>query len=343
MKRRGGVGHDLSHIRPKGSPVKNSALTSTGIVPFMERYSNSTREVAQDGRRGALLLSLHCKHPDLEDFINAKFEEGKITGANISIKITNEFLDCIINNKEFEQQFPITGEAKFKKKINPKDIWNKLIYNNWKNAEPGILFIDNLDKGISEEYPQYKGITTNPCVVGDTLVLTNIGWIKINNLEKWKDKYSDIKIITQDKNGILFTSELDWVGITNHKDEIYKISFDNGEYILVNSKHKLYDKDFNQILICDIDLQNNKEISILGVNNKLLKVIDIFKTNLVEDVYDLTAIPNYNFFSILNRKEIIVEDDIILNDNLKLKYFDIVNTKLGQKFAYKLVEGDEII
>src|SRR6056297_615012 len=145
MKRRGGVGHDLSHIRPQGSPVLNSALTSTGVVPFMERYSNTTREVAQDGRRGALMLSIDIKHPDSEEFVDAKMETGKVTGANISVKIGNEFMDSIINKTKFEQKYPIDSNTPFlSKQIDADKLWKKIIHNAWKSAEPGILFWDNV-------------------------------------------------------------------------------------------------------------------------------------------------------------------------------------------------------
>lgn len=167
MKRRGGVGHDLSHIRPTGSPVLNSALTSTGIVPFMERYSNSTREVAQDGRRGALMLSLSVKHPDAESFIDAKVETGKVTGANVSIKLDDEFMECVKSGKEYNQQFPIgSKDPKYKKKIDASHLWRKIIHNAWKSAEPGILFWDTI---INESVPDcyadkgFKTVSTNPC------------------------------------------------------------------------------------------------------------------------------------------------------------------------------------
>ena len=141
MKRRGGVGHDLSHIRPKGSPVKNSALTSTGIVPFMERYSNSTREVAQDGRRGALMLSVSINHPDSENFIDAKLEQGKVTGANVSVRIDDEFMKAVKANSEYTQKYPIFSQnPKFSKTIEANKIWKKIVHNAWKSAEPGILF-----------------------------------------------------------------------------------------------------------------------------------------------------------------------------------------------------------
>jgi ribonucleoside-diphosphate reductase alpha chain len=167
MKRRGGVGHDLSHIRPSGSPVKNSALTSTGIVPFMERYSNSTREVAQDGRRGALMLSISVKHPDSEKFIDAKLEEGKVTGANVSVKITDDFMQAVVNNEPYVQQYPVDSQnPSFKKEINPQQLWKKIVHNAWKSAEPGILFWDTIIReSVPDSYKDlgFRTVSTNPC------------------------------------------------------------------------------------------------------------------------------------------------------------------------------------
>ena len=167
MKRRGGVGHDLSTIRPNGSPVKNSALTSTGLVPFMERYSNSTREVAQDGRRGALMLSVSIKHPDSEAFIDAKMEQGKVTGANVSVKIDDEFMEHAIAGTPYIQQFPIDAkDPKFSKEIDAKALWNKIIHNAWKSAEPGVLFWDTiLRESVPDCYADlgYRTVSTNPC------------------------------------------------------------------------------------------------------------------------------------------------------------------------------------
>jgi len=167
MKRRGGVGHDLSHIRPAGSPVMNSALTSTGIVPFMERYSNSTREVAQDGRRGALMLTISIKHPDAEKFIDAKLEKGKITGANISVKIDDEFMYAALNKKTYIQQFPIDSPTpKIKKEIDAYSLWKKIIHNAWKSAEPGVLFWDTIIReSVADCYANFgfKTVSTNPC------------------------------------------------------------------------------------------------------------------------------------------------------------------------------------
>jgi ribonucleoside-diphosphate reductase alpha chain len=167
MKRRGGVGHDMSHIRPTGSPVLNSALTSTGIVPFMERYSNSTREVAQDGRRGALMLSLSIKHPDAENFIDAKVEMGKVTGANVSVRIDDEFMRAARDGRKYHQQFPIVGDQPlFEKDIDARALWDKIIHNAWKSAEPGVLFWDTI---IRESVPDcyadlgFTTVSTNPC------------------------------------------------------------------------------------------------------------------------------------------------------------------------------------
>ena len=167
MKRRGGVGHDLSHIRPKGSPVKNSALTSTGLVPFMVRYSNSTREVAQDGRRGALMLTVSIKHPDAESFIDAKMEEGKVTGANVSVRIDDAFMQAAVNGTTYHQQYPINSDKPlYEKDIDAAKLWSKIVHNAWRSAEPGILFWDTI---IRESVPDcyadlgFKTISTNPC------------------------------------------------------------------------------------------------------------------------------------------------------------------------------------
>ena len=167
MKRRGGVGHDLSHLRPKGSPVKNSALTSTGLVPFMERYSNSTREVAQDGRRGALMLSVSIKHPDSEAFIDAKMTEGKVTGANVSVKLDDAFMQAAVNGTPYKQQYPVDSDQPvFTKDIDASALWKKIVHNAWKSAEPGVLFWDTI---IRESVPDcyadlgYRTVSTNPC------------------------------------------------------------------------------------------------------------------------------------------------------------------------------------
>ena len=167
MKRRGGVGHDLTHIRPKGTPVNNSALTSTGLVPFMERYSNSTREVAQDGRRGALMLTVSIKHPDSEAFIDAKMVEGKVTGANVSVRITDDFMESVAEGTDFVQKYPVDSDAPMvSKSVDAKALWNKIIHNAWKSAEPGVLFWDTITReSVPDCYSDlgFRTISTNPC------------------------------------------------------------------------------------------------------------------------------------------------------------------------------------
>src|ERR1035437_5465744 len=191
-KRRGGVGVDMSYIRPFGSPVKNSAITSTGVVPFMERYSNSTKEVAQDGRRGALMESISIKHPDSEKFIDAKLTQGKVTGANISVRIDDEFMNAAIQGTTYQQQFPILSDnPSTVKQIDAQKLWKKIIYNAWKSAEPGILFWDAV---IRESIPDcyedfgFKTTSTNPCFSGQELLLTSNGNKTFEEICKKKKK-----------------------------------------------------------------------------------------------------------------------------------------------------------
>ncbi len=204
MKRRGGVGHDLSHIRPKGSPVNNSALTSTGLVPFMERYSNSTREVAQDGRRGALMLSVSIKHPDAEAFIDAKMTEGKVTGANVSVKIDDAFMDAAVNNKPYVQRFPVDdsrpagksgdNDLTFEKEISAKELWQKIVHNAWKSAEPGVLFWDTiLRESIPDCYADlgFRTVSTNPCGEIPLCPYDSCRLLSINLYSYVKDPFTD--------------------------------------------------------------------------------------------------------------------------------------------------------
>lgn len=260
MKRRGGVGHDLSHIRPSGSPVKNSAITSTGIVPFMERYSNSTREVAQDGRRGALMLSVSIKHPDSEEFIDAKMEKGKVTGANVSVKITNDFMKSVINKTPFLQQYPINKKLfgnvdyfsgkygeRFSdgigvyQKVDANKIWKKIIHNAWKSAEPGILF---WDKVISESIPscygeEWKEKSTNPCLTDNAIIMTKGGPIKIKNLIGQKfDAYVDGELHSSTKDGFFETGENRDVFEIKTKRGLVVESTDNHEYKQVISESR---------------------------------------------------------------------------------------------------------
>ncbi len=216
-------GHDLSHIRPKGSPVKNSALTSTGVVPFMERYSNSTREVAQDGRRGALMLSISVKHPDAEDFIDAKMTAGKVTGANISVKLDDEFMNCVLEGKPYKQQYPIdSANPKFVREIDAQKLWKKIVYNAWKSAEPGLMFWDTIAReAIPDCYAEYgfKTVSTNPCFPSSERLLTENGYFKFGDL------------VTNDStktNNVVCDDRISYVDNGDEKPENWKI--DNNKF-----------------------------------------------------------------------------------------------------------------
>ena len=277
MKRRGGVGHDLSHIRPKGSLVKNSAQTSTGVVPFMERYSNSTREVAQDGRRGACLISISINHPDAEDFIDAKMVDGVATGVNVSVKIDDNFMDSAINNKKYVQKFPVNSDnPSVFKEIKAKDLWNKIIHNSWKSAEPGILFIDTiLRESVPDCYADlgYKTITTNPCLTKETWVLTDNGPKQIIDLIG--KKYNALV------NGIPYTSGDNGFFKTGIKP-VYKITTGRGLTLKITEDHLIKKvlsenrgkKSFGWSKVCElkggdkISINNNRDtISPFDVGN----------------------------------------------------------------------------
>jgi ribonucleotide reductase alpha subunit len=234
MKRRGGVGHDLSHIRPKGSPVKNSALTSTGIVPFMERYSNSTREVAQDGRRGALMLSVSVKHPDSEDFIDAKLEQGKITGANISVKIHDDFMLALTNKQKYIQQYPVNSiTPQVLKEINTEKLWKKIIHNAWKSAEPGILFWDTIiNESVADCYADlgFETVSTNPCLTDDTWVFTTEGPRQIKDLIGVQFKaITNNNIDDSTEEGFFYTDN----------KEVFKIKTKKGYTLKGTDNHKI--------------------------------------------------------------------------------------------------------
>ena len=256
MKRRGGVGHDLSDIRPKGSPVNNSALTSTGLVPFMERFSNSTREVAQDGRRGALMLSVSIKHPDSEAFIDAKMTEGKITGANVSVKIDDDFMDCAINNKEYTQQFPIYSEnPEYEKKIEAKKLWEKIVHNAWKSAEPGILFWDTiLRESIPDCYADlgFRTVSTNPCGEIPLCPYDSCRLLAVNLYSYVKNPFTDHAEFDYD----LFASHVmkaqrimdDIVDLELEKIEkiIEKVESDPQSSEVKETEHHLWEKIYNK-------------------------------------------------------------------------------------------------
>jgi len=252
MKRRGGVGHDLSHIRPKGSPVKNSALTSTGLVPFMERYSNSTREVAQDGRRGALMLSVSSKHPDAEAFIDAKLESGKVTGANVSVKIDDDFMKSVVENKPYVQQYPVDSDKPtFVKETDAQKIWKKIVHNAWKSAEPGILFWDTV---IRESIPDcyadlgYKTVSTNPCGEIPLCPYDSCRLLAIN-------LYSFVEKPFTDKAVFNFNKFTEYVGYAQRfMDDIIDLELEKIEAILTKIKS---DPEEEEVKRTEINLWEN--------------------------------------------------------------------------------------
>jgi len=252
MKRRGGVGHDLSHIRPKGSPVMNSALTSTGITPFMERFSNSTREVAQGGRRGALMLTISSRHPDVEDFIDAKMEQGKVTGANVSVRIDDAFMQAAMNGRPYTLQFPVgSAEPKVKKEVDAAKLWDKIIYNAWKSAEPGVLFWDTvLRESVPDCYADlgYRTISTNPCLTGDSpvAVADGRGQVPIRQLA---EEGVDVPVYCLDERGRLDIQMMRNPRLSGRRQKIYKVTLDDGSVIRTTGNHKfrLQDGSYREV------------------------------------------------------------------------------------------------
>lgn len=332
MKRRGGVGTDLSHIRPTGSSVKNSALTSTGVVSFMERYSNTTKEVAQGGRRGALMLSLSVLHPNTNEFIDAKLEDGKISGANISVRITDEFMNAVggKNNGLFLQKYPINScityediidkeytinkDYKLKeldvlyydeysntyyKIINAKKLWDKIIHNAWKSAEPGILFWDTIiNESVADSYSDFGFTTTstNPCLSGDSLIQTNKGNIPIREIyENFKEINYEV-LTYNEKTKVLEYNKIKDAILTKKDAAIIKLVLGNGNSLKLTLDHKVFTEnrgwvevnnlEFNDILLNTTDgikIEKSRIRTIVNINN--------------EDVYDLQIDNNHNFFA----------------------------------------------
>lgn len=270
MKRRGGVGLDLSPLRPKGVKVTNSAGSSTGIRPFMERYSNTTREVAQDGRRGALLMSVDCRHPDVLDFINAKQDRTKVTGANISVMMRDELMRAASYNEDYLLRWPCDmdiSEAKdfgmypynelmaygegYVKRVKAKDIYNAIIHNAWDNAEPGVLFVDaHWDRSPDTVYPEYKGVTTNPCFHPDTLIETEFGRMKIKDITK------PMRVYSMDSDGKLVMSNASASFLSKKNAETLKITLKSGTSITVTPEHKLYVQGIGWIEAKDLKVGN---------------------------------------------------------------------------------------
>lgn len=327
MKRRGGVGNDLSHIRPKGSPVKNSARTSTGVVPFMERYSSTTKEVAQDGRRGALMLSISIKHPDAEDFIDAKLEQNKVTGANISVKIDNEFMQAVINNTPYTQQYPIdSANPIYTKTIDARKLWKKIIYNAWKSAEPGILFWDTIiNESIPDCYSQfgYGTVTTNPCITGDMYVAVADGRraVKISELAS---AGVDVPVYCVDEAGKLYIRTMRHPRVTGHKQQIYKVTTENNHILRVTGNHKFILRDGTHIEAKD--LKCGDSLRVLSREERTThskRQYYFLNCGTSDSIQEHRLIASYTNNVILDNKNIVVHhiDNNGLNnspDNLKI-------------------------
>lgn len=331
-KRRGGVGHDMSYIRPKGAHVNNAAVSSSGMVSFMERYSHSIREVAQNGRRGALMLSCSIKHPQAEDFIDAKMEEGKIVGANISVKITDDFMEAVRNNNSFIQQFPIDSEEPFiKKEISASKLWKKLMHNAWKSAEPGILFWDTiLNESTARLYgKQYEEMSTNPCFTGDTkiaYVYKTLDDVKENKhqvvtikelAESWDEFYTCGSTVRDDNTWIS-----DYANLAFNKEfirkarafktgtkNVIKVTFENGQTIRCTPDHLLALEEGGKYIKASESLgknifHNGTGFTFNTKNNETAFRLKEFAGSVtvisiepdgVEDVYDLNVDDVHNF------------------------------------------------
>jgi len=321
MKRRGGVGHDLSHLRPNQSPVKNSALTSTGLVSFMERYSNSTREVGQDGRRGALMLSCSIKHPDAERFMDAKMEEGKVTGANVSLRISDDFMKSVIDKKTYTQQYPVdSNNPVISNEVEAKPIYDKIIHNAWKSAEPGILFWDTIKReSVPDCYEDqgYATTSTNPCIVGDTLVSVADGrnYVSIKQLT---EENKDVPVYALDNNGKLTIRTMRNPRITGYNQKIYKVNIEGGHEIRVTGNHKFRLKNGKYIQAKDI--KNGDSLYIM--TKTIATFNDIFKKSNSKS-------QNYSWITTTGKKGLIPEHKIIaeFNNGVKINSGDVVHHK----------------
>lgn len=374
MKRRGGAGTDLSHIRPKGSPVKNSALTSTGVVPFMERYSNTTREVAQDGRRGALLISISIKHPDVVDFIDAKLEQGKITGANISVKMTTDFLYSVIADDDYLLRFPIdlnvdtiiSSEYDYNKlyainngyikKVKAKEIWKKLMYNAWKSAEPGIIFWDKIIRESSADCYKEEGfntVTCNPCIPGWSKLMTKSGIKQLNDINVGEQIWSRegwTTIINKWSNGIkdVYKYSLQF------DDKIPNTDLEYAFYGTKNHQIVSYDKKIEVCNATDIDcfLNNiNDDFSCnftdkLSIEPLMIKSSELYST---EEVFDITVDNKSHTFwcqgcNISNCGEIFLNSYGACN-LIAMNFYSYIDNpfSIAARFNYELFKKNAII
>lgn len=316
QKRRCGTGLDISNLRPTGTNVNNSALTSTGMTSFMDRFSNTTKEVAQGGRRGALMLSCSVHSPSIEEFIDIKQQKDangnfyRVTGANVSVKLTDAFMNAVINKQKYIQQFPIESEfPEIKKEVDAYTIWKKIIKSAHNSAEPGLLFWDKQHAySTSSMYPGFKNISTNPCVSGDTLVTTDKGNILIKDLVDNFDKYKDYKILSYNiEKDTLEYENLDNAILSKYNANIIELELSDGSTIKLTPDHKVYTKNRGWIEAGKLNIDD----ILIGIEWELkLKKINIIEN---ENVYDISVSKNHNFFGngllIHNCAEIAMNND----------------------------------
>lgn len=373
LKSEGGYGFCADVMRPRGSFIEGIGSDSPGAVKMLEMWDTQSSVITSGSgmknnhkgakgkiRKGAMMVTMSCWHPDIEEFITAKQTVGRLTKFNMSVLMTNDFMEAVKTHSKWVLEFPdhekehdyyrthwngdINAWKKAGKAVvvyktfeDANELYDLIMKSTYNRNEPGVLFVDRMNELNNLSYCEHIN-ATNPCLVGSTLVLTNIGWIKIANLQNYKD----VKIITRDKDGELCESVLKWSGVTQKDDDIIKVEFSNGEHLLCNKKHKLYLPDYSEIEMGEA-MKSKEKIKVIGHDDILLDITKITDMNYKEDVYDLTATPNYNFFTLLNKEEKIITEPIVINDDLKLNYYSIVDTKRGKIFAYQLKEDDEII
>lgn len=300
MKRRGGVGIDISTLRPTGMTVQNSARTSDGIGCFMERFSNTTKEVAQNGRRGALMVSISNNHPDIEKFINIKRDLTKVTGANISIRWTDEFLKAVERDEEYTLRFPVDAsieDAKITKVVRAKDIWNQFVQANWDSAEPGCLFWDTITgQSISDCYADegFKTISTNPCITGSSLIMTNKGPVPMKELVKDYRMYQ-VKNFNTDTNEYEYDEIID-AALTRKNADVITLEFDDGETLTLTPDHLVFTENRGYVKAASLTADDIL-ISMEIVSNIKRRKIAKISVSSNEDVYDITTLKNGNFFA----------------------------------------------
>jgi len=298
MKRRCGVGLDVSSLRPEGYSVTNSAGTSTGAISFMERFSNTTREVAQNGRRGALICSIDVSHINSPEFAVIKNDLSKVTGANISIKLTNEFMNAVKNDLDFTLRWPITGKPKITKTIKAKDLWNTIVTSARNTAEPGLIFWDRQHNySTSSVYPEYKNITTNPCITGDAIIETNIGKLKLKEVIKRIIQGDYLETLSYNtKNNKLEYKEIEAGMLTRKNANIIELELEDGEKLKLTPDHRVYTKKEGWIEASLLTKTNIliKINSLKTIKNGKIKSINIIQN---EDVYDIKVKDNHNFFA----------------------------------------------